>query len=103
MQALARRKQLAVSRVVHAPAGLVSAGPAAVLGSGPDERFGLWQMLGSVVPVIVLAVGLFLADTMQTELRVRELAEVDSALLADEVPPAAYADPGFIQFMKTAE
>jgi hypothetical protein len=28
------------------------------------------------------------------------LAEVDSALLIDDLPPAAYADPGFLQFLK---
>ena len=29
-----------------------------------------------------------------------ELAEVDAALLTDALPPAAYADPGFLQFLK---
>jgi hypothetical protein len=29
------------------------------------------------------------------------LAEVDVALLTDELPPAAFADPGFLQFLKT--
>jgi hypothetical protein len=32
--------------------------------------------------------------------RANELAEVDSALLIDDLPPAAYADPGFLQFLK---
>jgi hypothetical protein len=32
--------------------------------------------------------------------RANELAEIDSALLIDDLPPAAYADPGFLQFLK---
>jgi hypothetical protein len=31
-----------------------------------------------------------------------ELAEVDSALLVDDLPPQAYADPGFAHFMKSS-
>ena len=30
------------------------------------------------------------------------MAEVDAALLTDDLPPAAYADPGFVQFLKTS-
>ncbi|MBC7611256.1 MAG: DUF3619 family protein, partial [Polaromonas sp.] len=26
--------------------------------------------------------------------------EVDAALLTDELPPAAFSDPGFVQFLK---
>ncbi len=29
-----------------------------------------------------------------------ELAEIDSALLIDDLPPQAYADPAFIDFLK---
>jgi hypothetical protein len=32
-----------------------------------------------------------------------EVAEVDAALLADDLPPAAYSDPGFVQFLKTTD
>ena len=30
-----------------------------------------------------------------------EVAEVDAAILTDDLPPAAYADPGFTQFLKS--
>jgi len=30
----------------------------------------------------------------------RAAAAVDAALLADDLPPAAYADPGFVAFLK---
>ena len=29
-----------------------------------------------------------------------DLAEIDTALLVDDLPPAAYSDPGFIQFLR---
>ena len=31
----------------------------------------------------------------------KAVAEVDAALLIDELPPAAFADPGFVQFLKS--
>ena len=42
-------------------------------------------------------------NVVQDEKRAHELAEVDAALLTDDLPPAAYADPGFLQFLKSAE
>jgi len=38
---------------------------------------------------------------IQNERRASEVAEVDAAILTDELPPAAYADPGFVQFLKS--
>jgi hypothetical protein len=37
---------------------------------------------------------------VQKEDRANELAEVDTALLTDDLPPSAYADPGFVQFLR---
>ena len=45
--------------------------------------------------------GLMFINAEQNDDRARELAEVDVALLTDELPPAAFADPGFLQFLKT--
>jgi hypothetical protein len=44
--------------------------------------------------------GLVLIHGIQNERRANEVAEVDAALLTDDLPPSAYADPGFIQFLK---
>jgi hypothetical protein len=49
----------------------------------------------------VLAAGLVLIHTVQTDRRASELAEVDVQLLTDDLPPQAYADPGFAQFLRT--
>ena len=90
MQAVARRRQ---------PVGLrpavVASGGAAVLGGS------WWTRLGAVVPLVALVVGLITVNAVQEDDRTSELVEVDSALLTDDLPPAAYTDPGFAQFMKT--
>jgi hypothetical protein len=49
----------------------------------------------------VLLAGLVTIHVVQNEYRARELAEIDAALLTDDLPPAAYADPGFVQFLKS--
>jgi hypothetical protein len=51
--------------------------------------------------LLALVAGLLFINSIQNEDRARELAEVDVALLTDELPPAAFSDPGFLQFLKT--
>jgi len=38
----------------------------------------------------------------QVENVTTELTEIDTALLTDDLPPSAYADPGFTQFIKSS-
>lgn len=104
MQALARRKVLAPVRApARAAATVVLAGGAsAALGGGGSEGNSWWNALVSAVPLIALVVGLFFISTVQDEFGANEIAEVDAALLTDELPPEAYSDPGFVQFLKTA-
>lgn len=72
---------------------------AAILHFG-EEGLNLWSRLASVLPLIALVAGLALIQNVMDDNRANELAEVDSALLIDDLPPAAYADPGFLQFLK---
>jgi hypothetical protein len=39
-------------------------------------------------------------DDFSDDFLAQDLAEIDSAILADDLPPAAYTDPGFAQFLK---
>jgi len=96
MQALSVRKQ-AVAIAPAAPVSL-SAGQA-TLGWG-TEGGGLWNRLASFLPFLALIAGLIAIQIIQSESNTIEIAEVDSALLLDELPPAAYTDPGFLQFLK---
>jgi len=62
---------------------------------------GLWSRLASALPVLLLAAGLVCIQTLEADRRASEVAEVDAALLIDDLPPAAYADAGFVQFLKS--
>jgi hypothetical protein len=96
MQAVARRKQV---NLAGAPSVLASGGTA-TLGFGEDGM-SLWNRIASVLPLLALAAGLILIHAVQEEWRASEVAEVDAALLTDDLPPAAYADSGFLQFLKS--
>ncbi|MRD45749.1 DUF3619 family protein [Caenimonas koreensis] len=95
MQAVARRKGVKVQ-----VASAVSVqGSTAALTFGDDGQ-SFWNRIASALPIIALACGLVLIHTIENDRRASEVAEVDAALLTDDLPPAAYADPGFIQFLK---
>jgi len=91
-----RRPQLRLQANAH----LVHQNGAALLNFGGNERLSLWSRLASFIPLIALVAGLALIQNIMDDSRVNELAEIDSALLVDDLPPAAYADPGFLQFLK---
>jgi len=95
-QAMARRK--VIEHVRSGPV-LLSHGGSASLGLG--GRW--WTRIGSVVPLVALVAGLVAISVMQDDNRTNELAAIDSALLTDALPPAAYTDPGFAQFLKTSD
>jgi len=65
-----------------------------------DEGLNIWSRLASFLPLIALVAGLAFIQNILDDDRANELAEVDSALLTDDLPPSAYADPGFLQFLK---
>ncbi len=99
VQALARRKKPVA--VLHTAPSVLTAGHSAVLGGGP-QGMPWWQALLSAVPVVALLVGLVVIQNQMDEVGIHEVAQVDAALLADDLPPAAYSDPGFVQFLKTS-
>lgn len=94
-QALMVRKPEPLPRIE-----LVAQGNSLTLGNPPSEGLGLWSVLGSALPVLALLVGLATVQWFDLQETVSELAEIDTALLVDDLPPAAYSDPGFIQFLR---
>ena len=94
LQAVAQRKIVRLEPAVQ----VVGYGGNAALGWGGGVSW--WARVGSVVPLIALVVGLLAINSIQNDNRAQEVAEVDAALLTDELPPAAFADPGFVQFLK---
>ncbi len=67
-------------------------------GSGSSN--GVWDTLGWLAPLAVLVFGLIGIAQWQGDSRINDIAEVDAALLSDDVPPDAYADSGFMAFLK---
>ena len=82
-------------------ARLAHPGGSATLTWGSGEGLSWWGRIGSVLPLIALVAGLLAINSFQSDNRTQELAEVDAALLTDDLPPAAFADPGFVQFLQT--
>ena len=95
-QAVAKRKIASLQTATS----VSSSGGSAALTWGTGERMGLWGWAGSFMPLIALVVGLLVIDTIQSDNRTREIAEVDAALLIDDLPPNAFSDPGFLQYLK---
>jgi hypothetical protein len=97
LNAVSRRKVANVrARTASAVFGNGGTAVMSMGGSGP----GFWGRLASALPLLALVGGLVAIHVFQTEDRLRELAEVDSDLLTDDLPPSAYTDPGFIEFLK---
>ena len=96
-QAVAKRK---IAKIQTA-GSIVNLGGSAAITWGSSDGLGWWGRIGSVVPLIALVVGMLTINSIQSDNRTREIAEVDAALLTDDLPPAAFSDPGFLQFLKT--
>jgi len=59
-----------------------------------------WLWFGSVLPLLALLGGLLLIQDQQARMQVSIAAEVDEALLGDDLPITAYRDAGFSEFLK---
>lgn len=66
----------------------------------PGSHSGWWNRLGGAGLLLILTAGLIVISAVQDDLRARELADIDAAILMDDLPPAAYIDAGFAQFLK---
>jgi len=97
VQAVAKRK---IAKTQTAGSAVNLGGSSALTWGSPDG-LGWWSRIGSVMPLIALVVGMLTINSVQNDNRAQEVAEADAALLTDDLPPAAFSDPGFVQFLKT--
>ena len=93
-QAVDRARQL--RKLSVAPAWQAQGGVAVMSGPPP-----WWLRLASVVPLALLLVGLFLIQRTYLEQQISAAAEIDQAILTDDLPPQAYTDPGFAEYLKS--
>jgi uncharacterized protein YbjT (DUF2867 family) len=92
-QALVRARH--ARSAVTATATMQVSGGGVVMGGPP-----WWLRLASLAPLILLSAGLVLIDRLNTREQMVAAADIDAVLLADELPPSAYSDPGFGEFLK---
>lgn len=110
-QALARASQARAARTVASTAGpaLVQLGSTLALSGGQRGdggkrgEGGFWPKLVSALPLLALLAGLVLMQQSQIHEQIVAAAEVDTALLSDNLPPAAFTDPGFAEFLRDGQ
>jgi hypothetical protein len=111
-QALARAAEARAARTVAATASpsvvqmgavLATSGGPGLPGAGGQSNNGLWAKLISMLPLLALLAGLLLMHQGQLHEQIVAAAEVDTALLSDNLPPAAFSDPGFAEYLRDSQ
>ena len=98
LAAIPQRQPAIVALTATAVLGLT--GWSAVLGGGPPS---FWLRLASMLPLAMLVAGLVFIERHNNWQQIEAAADVDSALLADDLPPAAYGDPAFLEYLRNAD
>ncbi|WAC72811.1 DUF3619 family protein [Roseateles sp. SL47] len=87
----ARAAQPVTATTVQATGGTLA------LGGG--ERTPRWLKAAALLPIALLVGGLLLIQHSQWYEQIRSAAELDTDLLSKPLPPAAYSDPGFREYL----
>lgn len=96
--ALARKKAHVEVRVTRTE--LAAAGGA---GGFFAQNFSWINRMGVALPMLVLVGGLVGIYHYEQQQRIAELAELDAAVLSDELPLSAYLDHGFNAYLNQSE
>ncbi len=96
---LATARQQALARVLDTPQPIRLARAANIVPESGTSISLRWQVGALAVSVMVLAGVFLLVDSMKEEQSIEDLAEVDSALLTDDLPLDAYVDRGFSVYL----
>ena len=108
--ALARMPSRAKALAFAPPVLVGGRSPILVQGAGhgrpsgngsPGERPSLGRRIAAVlVPTLIVVAGLFGISEWDSRQRADDIADVDAAVLADDMPISAYADRGFGVFLR---
>lgn len=101
-QALERAREQRKAVVTQQPAAVQAAGNTLVLGGGSRDKGGSWweRAMAMALPLAVLVGGMALIHWNQTHAQIEAAVQIDADLLTDDLPPAAYSDPGFVEFLR---
>ncbi|MDT8998561.1 DUF3619 family protein [Paucibacter sp. APW11] len=94
----ARTARAAQPELQNAPS-VVAVGASLAMRGGPADKSPRWLKLASLTPLLLLVLGLLLIQHSQWYQQIQAAAEVDTALLSKPLPPAAYSDPGFREYL----
>ncbi len=95
--AIARKKP----NTVYATAPRFAGAFAGALGAGNpfDESLSWLGRVGIAIPLLVLILGGFGIYQLEQERRINDLADIDTAVLTDELPLSAFLDHGFETYL----
>jgi hypothetical protein len=97
----ARQRALEAARLARSAGeteGVGVTGQGAAIAGFSRSRW--WLRIASTVPLIALVAGLVLIQDWQYRSQISVAAEVDAALLGDDLPLNAYRDAGFVEYLK---
>lgn len=92
--ALSRKKKDTPLPVAVPQAALAGHGAA-----GLHAAFSWLRRFGLVIPAVVLIGGLAGIYEFEQQQRIADTADIDTAILTDELPPSAYLDHGFNAYL----
>ncbi len=95
----ARKKALAIKRADKSTALTVSFRALAGGFGGAVQHSSWLSRAGLVIPLIALLVGLSGIYNFEKQNRLSETADIDAAVLSDELPLNAYLDQGFSAYL----
>lgn len=101
-RALDRARQVRQMVPQADPVAVGLRGGSMALGGPSQEGTPWWLRLSALLPLIVLLGGLLWIDHRYAQAQIEAAAEVDAAILSDSLPPDAYRDPGFVEFLRSS-
>lgn len=102
----ARKRGTAPLRALHTESatavfGNLHEGTLSLGGATPNDNTPLWvRRLLTAIPLVALVGALGFIGADQDSRATIDVAEVDAQLLTSELPPAAFTDPGFQQYLQ---
>lgn len=97
-QVRAQRAPASEAATAHASVVVGRSGSAVLASGSPPSS--LWWRGAAALPLVLLVAGLLGIDQWHDHKQALAMAALEAELLADDLPPDAYTDPGFAEFLR---